>query len=83
MISVIEENQFEIIYLNIFDVNNKKDFYKSFNKNYSDGIEVKRYPALIFVRDKKIVDLVQREDKDLTIMDVRQFLNRIKGDYNA
>ena len=82
MIPLIEENEFEIIYLNITDVKNRKSFYKSFNKKYSDGIDLKKYPALIFIRDKKVIDIVQREDKELTIMDIRQFLNRIKGDYN-
>ena len=65
----------DTIYLNITSISDKKDFYERFNSNYSSNVRLESYPAFIIISDKKIVDLVQKEEKKLSINDVEKLLD--------
>ena len=65
----------DTIYLNITSISDKKDFYERFNGNYSSNVRLESYPAFIIISDKKIVDLVQKEEKKLSINDVEKLLD--------
>ncbi len=77
MLPLIEDGKLNIIYLNITDVNNKRNFIKSFNKKYGSNLILKKYPALIYIKEEKIYEMIQRDDKELTIMDVKQFMKNL------
>ncbi len=77
MLPLIEYGKLNIIYLNITDVNNKRNFIKSFNKKYGSNLILKKYPALIYIKEEKIYEMIQRDDKELTIMDVKQFMKNL------
>lgn len=64
-----------IVYLNITDVTNKSEFYNVFNSNYSTNNKLNSYPAFLIVSDKKVLDLVQREERKLNIGDIEQLLD--------
>lgn len=84
MIDVIDKNKSKIAYLNIIDIKDKEEFYKDFNKKYSQDKKLKDYPALLYISDNKIVDLVQDKDNKLTIEDIENFIKiyNISGDIN-
>ena len=65
----------DTIYLNITSISNKNAFYTRFNNNYSNNIKLENYPAFIIISDKKVVDLVQKEDKNLTVSDIEKLLD--------
>lgn len=76
LISMLKRrNISNIIYLNITETSNKTEFYNVFNSNYSNNIKLNSYPAFLIVSDKKVVDLVQRDEKNLTIDDVEKLLD--------
>ena len=64
----------DTVYLNISEVNNLDDFYKTFNDTYSEGEQLKNYPAFIIIKDNKISKLVQREEDFLTDKKLDAFL---------
>lgn len=85
MIKMIDKYHIDFVYVNITDVKNKKDYFESFNKKYSKGKKIENYPAFIYIKDKEIVDIVQREDRYLEIEEVSNFIdnNEIKGEKDA
>lgn len=83
LIELLKERRISnAVYLNITDVINKNEFYNVFNSNYSLNEKLNSYPAFLVVSDKKVVDLVQRKDKKLTIENIEQLLDEyeITGD---
>lgn len=69
-----KKNITNVVYLNITDVENKVDFFESFNSKYSNYIKVSNYPAFVIIEDKMIVDLVEKGDKYLNVTDVDRLL---------
>lgn len=84
LLKFIERKKINFIYLNLTDVKDRAAFFDSFNKKYSNGIQVKDYPAFILIKDMKIVDLVQKNERDLNIGDIEQLLDiyEINGEIN-
>ena len=82
MIPMVDKGVVKITYLNITDVANKKEFYDSFNEEYSVGSKLNSYPALVYIADNKINAIIQKENSALTISDVKVFLNNTLGDRN-
>ena len=85
MIDMIDKYHIDFVYVNLTDVKNKKDYFKSFNNKYSKGKNIDNYPAFVYIKDKEIVDIVQREDRYLKIEEVSNFIdsNEIKGEKDA
>lgn len=85
MIDMIDKYHIDFVYVNLTDVKNKKDYFKSFNNKYSKGKNIDNYPAFVYIKDKEIVDIVQREDRYLEIEEVSNFIdsNEIKGEKDA
>ena len=85
MIDLIDNNHLEVIYLNLKDVNDVEKFYIDFNKKYSKGIDLTSNPAFVIIKDGKILDLVQRENRKLNVGDVIQLLeiNDVIGEDHA
>jgi hypothetical protein len=84
LISFINKNNLNIIYINLSNVSNKKTFYDDFNKKYSSDKRLENYPAFIIIREGKILDIVQRKDRDLYIGDIEQLIDiyEIKGAFD-
>jgi hypothetical protein len=82
LINLINNNNLNVIYLNITDLSNKKEFYKSFNSKYGTNHTLQNYPAFIIIRESKIFDMVQRTDRDLYIGDIQKLIDiyELKGD---
>ncbi len=85
LIDVIDDNNLDVIYLNIKDVENLEKFYADFNKKYSKGIDVSNYPAFLIIKNGKIADLVQRKERKLNGGDIIQLLeiNELIGEEDA
>ncbi len=64
----------DTIYINIAGVKDKKNLYKEINKKYSNGYKLSNYTALIEFKDKKIHNIVERNDSYLSIKDIDNFL---------
>ena len=81
---IVRENLQEVItYLNLSNINNRKDFLKEFNKFY--GSDVKGYPSFVVFADGKVSAVLSVEIGDeLKIEKVQQFLkqNKIASDYD-
>lgn len=79
-----ERNISNIIYLNIANIKDKDKFYDEINSKYSSNIKLSNYPAFIIVKNKKILDLVQRNDYYLNIDEVQKLFDyyEIDGDLN-
>lgn len=74
-----EKSISNLFYLNITSVEDKTNFYDSFNKKYGDNVKLSNFPAFIIIRDSKIYDLVERSDRSLFIGDIQ----RILDEYNV
>ena len=85
MIKMIDEDNLSFVYVNITDLNNKKDYFKLFNDKYSSGKKIDNYPAFVYIKDKEIKDIIQRDDRYLEIEEVSKFIesNEIKGEKDA
>lgn len=79
-----ERNISNIIYLNIANIKDKDKFYDEINSKYSSNTKLSNYPAFIIVKNKKILDLVQRNDYYLNIDEVQKLFDyyEIDGDLN-
>ena len=84
LIKLRERKKIDFVYLNLTDVKDRVSFLESFNSKYSVGLQVKNYPAFILIKNMKIVDLVQKTDRDLNIGDIEQLLDiyEINGEIN-
>ncbi len=84
LIRLRDRRNIDFVYLNLTDVKDKMSFLDSFNDKYSVGAKVKKYPAFIIIKDCKIVDLVQKEDRDLYVGDIEHLLDmyEIDGELN-
>jgi hypothetical protein len=84
LIDLINKNNLSIIYINLTNVTNKKDFYNDFNDKYSVDKSLSNYPAFIVMREGKVLDIVQRSDRDLYIGDIEQLIDiyEIKGAFD-
>lgn len=71
--------QDDIVYLNLSDVN-QEEFIKKINEKYPYKIELTtNYPAIIMFEDNRVSNLLQENNKELTIVKTKQFieLNKI------
>lgn len=68
-----------ITYVNL-EEENKEEFLNRFNINHPyRKIGLKKYPALIYFEDGKVVDMLQSsKDEELTISDVKKFIKNNK-----
>lgn len=84
LIKLRERRNIEFVYLNVTDVSDRISFFEEFNKKYANGFTIKNYPAFILIEDGKIVDLVQKNERDLNIGDIEQLLDvyEVKGEIN-
>ena len=84
LLSLKNKKNLNIIYINLTDLENKKVFYDNFNQKYTQGTKLNNYPAFIIMREGKVLDLVQKNNRDLYIGDVEQLIDiyEIKGDTN-
>lgn len=82
---MIDKNEINFIYVNITDLKNKRSYLKSFGEKYSSNKTLDNYPAFVYIRDGKIVDVVQRDSRYLEKNDIKSFveLNEIKGEKDA
>ena len=63
----------QTIYLNVSSEDKLDDFYKKFNSKYvvTDYSKLSDYPAFIIIKDGKVLDLVQKKEKQyLNIGDI-------------
>lgn len=83
-VELINDKHLNIIYVNLTNVEDKEGFYLSFNEKYSNNLKLKDYPAFIIMHERKIMDLVQRDGRDLNIADIEQLIDiyEIKGEVN-
>lgn len=65
----------DTVYLNLTDLNNKSDFYKKFNDEHATVDKLSSYPAFIIIKDRKVLNLVQRDKGKLKIEEVEQLLD--------
>ncbi len=85
IIKMIDEEKIDFVYVNITNLKNKNDYFKSFNNKYSTGKKIDNYPAFVYIKNKEIIDVIQRDDRYLEIEEVSMFIdnNEIKGEKNA
>ena len=85
LLELIEKNNFNFVYINLTDVKDKESVYNKINSNYSINKKINAYPAFVYIKNGKMVDLVQKEGRDLYIGDISQLLdvNEIKGENDA
>ena len=85
MIDTLDLENSKIVYVNITNLENKKDFLKEFSKKYSNVIEVTNYPAFVYIKNQSIIDYVQKDDRYLVMDDVTDLINKneIKGEKDA
>ncbi len=85
MIKKLDLEKIDIVYVNITNLKNRKDYLKKLSNKYSTYKELTNYPSFVFIKDKKIVDVIEKDDKELIISDVIKFIetNEIKGEKNA
>ena len=77
----INENNLKdkMVYINLSKVDNIDEFVSDFNDRYSVNKEITKYPAVIIIKNGKIVDFVSKTDKEnLTIEKIEKILR----DYN-
>ena len=83
---IIEENDLNVIYLNLTNLTKKeiKEYLSDFSSKYSSSKNVNNYPAFLIVFNRKVVDFVQKESRDLDISDISHILDmyEIKGEKN-
>ena len=84
LIDVIDKNDLEIIYLNAKNIEDKQAFYDDFNTKYAFDKFLSNYPALLIIRDGKVLDLVQSDRKSVNAGDIIQLLelNELIGEDN-
>jgi hypothetical protein len=70
-----------MVYLSVDNIKDLDSFYEDFNKKYSvfEYAKLKAYPAFIIIKDGKILNLVQKEEKiKLGIGDIDRLLDEYK-----
>ena len=84
MIEVIDDQKIDVLYLNIKEAKDKNEFYKDFNKKYSNGIDLTNYPAFLIIKDGKVEDSIQNGYRNINYGDVVELLrkNEIIGELN-
>ena len=77
-----EKSISNIIYLNIMNIDDKEKFYDDFNNKYSLNTKISNYPAFLVVKNKKVLDLVQKDEYYLNIGEVQKLFDyyEIDGD---
>ena len=67
-----------VVYLNISSVEDKEEFFNTFNDKYCDeGKNLSNYPALVLFYEGKVESFVSRtEDQDLNIGNVEQLFDQ-------
>ena len=90
MVNLIDEDDVDLIYVNISNEKNKKTFLKTFSNKYANEIYssnkiVSNYPAFVYIKNGEIVDVIEKDDRNIEIEDVKEFIkaNEIKGEKNA
>ena len=85
LIKMIDKDNLDFIYVNISDLNNKKEYLKKFSEKYSSNKKIDNYPAFVYIKNREIIDVIQREDRYLKIDDVKEFVkdNDIIGEKDA
>ncbi len=74
MLDKNEDLKSNIIYLNLSNID-QDEFVDNFNNKYSYKIKLnKNYPAIVLFEESRIVGLLQEEDKNLNVEDVRSYL---------
>lgn len=74
MLDKNEDLKSSIIYLNLSNID-QDEFVDNFNNKYSYKIKLnKNYPAIVLFEESRIVGLLQEEDKNLNVEDVRSYL---------
>ena len=63
----------KIVYLNLTDIENKKDFVKNFNKKYAQKKKVSSYPTIIKFENNKIKKVIGGSN-GLTIPELKKYL---------
>lgn len=82
ILKLLDKREIDLIYVNITDVDKYKSFCKSFNEKYNSVLY--NYPAFIYIKNKEVVDLVQKSRSNLEIYDITNILdkNEINGEKN-
>ncbi len=85
MIEYMDLDNVDIVYVNITNLKNKKEYLKEFSTKYSTNKKITNYPAFVYIRDKEIIDLIEQDDRELLINNVIKFVetNEIKSEKNA
>jgi len=65
----------ETVYLNLTDIANRNEKIKEILSSYNLSKYEITYPAFLIIKDKKIVDVVTRNDSHLTIGDIEKILD--------
>ena len=81
LIELIDRKKIEVVYVNLLD-EDKEALYKDFNSKYSKGVDLNSYPAFIIMKNGKILDIVQKQEREINAGDIEQLLdiNEIKGE---
>lgn len=72
---LITRKNLDIIYVNLTDLEDKDDFFKNFNEKYSNGLNLDNYPAFAILKNQKVLDFVQKGDRELYIGDIEQLVD--------
>ena len=85
MIKEMDIDNINIVYVNITELSNKKKYLREFSDKYSKLKKVTTYPAFVYIKNKEIIDVIERDDRELVIENVINFVdtNEIKGEKNA
>lgn len=85
LLKLVEKDNLKFVYINLTDVKDKEEVYNTINSKYSVNKTISSYPAFLYIKNGKIIDLVQKGNKELYIGDISQLLdiNEIKGENDA
>ena len=82
LIDLINKKNLDVVYVNLTDTVNLKEFFDDFNMKYSDGLQLSNYPAFVLMVNQKIFDIRQRNNRELFITDIEQLIDiyEIRGE---
>jgi len=83
----VKNDNLDFIYVNFTNVEDKYSFYDKFNKKYSYSYNNKifSFPAFIYIKNKKIEEIVQKNGTELFIYDILDMIKTYqkKGEKDA
>ena len=78
LIKSIDKDNIEFVYVNITNLKTKTKYFENFNNKYGTSIKkITNYPAFVYIKDKKIEEIVQRDDRYLEMNDISQMMEVI------